>query len=121
MIFNKCASRSFGGSTLAHAAVAIAVSFVLTVSLTGMPIAAYAESLEDLQAKIEETNATYEAATKQVEDLEQQIQNNEARIQEIENQLPEQRSRAAASIANMLPYAAGISWDYRSYFVSGQL
>lgn len=101
MIFNKCASRSFGGSTLAHAAVAIAVSFVLTVSLTGMPIAAYAESLEDLQAKIEETNATYEAATKQVEDLEQQIQNNEARIQEIENQLPEQRSRAAASIANM--------------------
>ncbi len=65
-----------------------------------MPYTAYAESLEDLRANIEKSNNDYNNAANQVADLQQKIQDNETRIKEIENQLPEQRSRAAASIAN---------------------
>ena len=79
---------------------ALTLVCILSVSLVAMPYTAYAESLEDLQANIEKSNNNYNNATNQVADLQQKIQDNEARIKEIENQLPEQRSRAAASIAN---------------------
>ena len=79
---------------------ALTLVCILSVSLVAMPYTAYAESLEDLQANIEKSNNDYNNATNQVADLQQKIQDNEARIKEIENQLPEQRSRAAASIAN---------------------
>lgn len=79
---------------------ALTLVCILSVSLVAMPYTAYAESLEDLQANIEKSNNDYNNATNQVADLQQKIQDNETRIKEIENQLPEQRSRAAASIAN---------------------
>lgn len=79
---------------------ALTLVCILSVSLVAMPYTTYAESLEDLQANIEKSNNDYNNATNQVADLQQKIQDNEARIKEIENQLPEQRSRAAASIAN---------------------
>ncbi len=79
---------------------ALTLVCILSVSLVAMPYTAYAESLEDLQTNIEKSTNDYNNATNQVADLQQKIQDNEARIKEIENQLPEQRSRAAASIAN---------------------
>ena len=80
---------------------ALTLVCILSVSLVAMPYTAYAESLEDLQANIEKSNNDYNNATNQVADLQQKIQDNEARIKEIENQLPEQRSRAAESIRAM--------------------
>lgn len=79
---------------------ALTLVCILSVSLVAMPYTAYAESLEDLRANIEKSNNDYNNAANQVADLQQKIQDNETRIKEIENQLPEQRSRAAASIAN---------------------
>ena len=62
---------------------------------------AQAETLEELQAKVEQTNSDYDAANQRVTELQKQIADNEARIAEIEQQLPEQRIRAAESIRAM--------------------
>ena len=62
---------------------------------------AQAETLEELQAKVEQTNSDYDAANQRVAELQKQIADNEARIAEIEQQLPEQRIRAAESIRAM--------------------
>lgn len=62
---------------------------------------AQAETLEELQAKVEKTNSDYDAANQRVAELQKQIADNEARIAEIEQQLPEQRLKAAESIRAM--------------------
>ena len=62
---------------------------------------AQAETLEELQAKVEQTNSDYDAANQRVAELQKQIADNEARIAEIEQQLPEQRLKAAESIRAM--------------------
>ncbi len=77
------------------AAVLVINTFLFGVSQ------AQAETLEELQAKVEQTNSEYDAANQRVTELQTQIAENQARIAEIEKQLPEQRSRAAESIRAM--------------------
>jgi len=77
------------------AAVLVVNTFLFGVSR------AQAETLEELQAKVEQTNSDYDAANQRVAELQKQIADNEARIAEIEQQLPEQRLKAAESIRAM--------------------
>ena len=55
---------------------------------------AQAETLEELQAKVEQTNSDYDAANQRVAELQKDIA-------EIEQQIPEQRLKAAESIRAM--------------------
>lgn len=81
-------------------AALIAAVLVINTFMFGIS-SAQAESLEDLQAKVEQTNTDYEAANKRVDELQTQIAENESRIAEIQNQLPAQRLKAADSIRAM--------------------
>ena len=77
------------------AAVLVVNTFLFGVSR------AQAETLEELQAKVEQTNSDYDAANQRVAELQKEIADNEARIAEIEQQIPEQRLKAAESIRAM--------------------
>ena len=88
------------------AAVLVVNTFLFGVSR------AQAETLEELQAKVEQTNSDYDAANQRVAELQKQIADNEARIAEIEQQLPEQRLKAArVLLAAMYSHAAGALWE----------
>lgn len=62
------------------------------------PTIAWADTLEDLEAKVEQTNDELTAANDKVDQLQQQIDDNQQRISEIEVQLPDARAAAAQSI-----------------------
>ena len=59
---------------------------------------AAAETMEDVQARLQEATSAYYEAEERIAEIEGQISENEARIAEIEAALPEQRAAAASSI-----------------------
>ena len=67
------------------------------VLLTG-PVVAHAETMEEVQERLQEATAAYDKAQERIERIEELIVKNEARIAEIETELPEQREAAASSI-----------------------
>ncbi|MDO4537990.1 MAG: hypothetical protein Q4B54_07495, partial [Coriobacteriales bacterium] len=86
------------------------LALFVACGITFAPVAQAEESAEvtqlrtqanNMAAVIEETTQTYQQAIADVEQLEAQIAENEARSQEIEAQLPEQRTRTAASIKSL--------------------
>jgi peptidoglycan hydrolase CwlO-like protein len=62
------------------------------------PAVALGETLDDLEAKVEQTNDELTTANDKVAQLQQQIDDNQQRIAEIEAQLPDARAAAAQSI-----------------------
>lgn len=62
------------------------------------PTIAWGDTLDDLEAKVEQTNDELTAANDKVAQLQQQIDDNQQRISEIEAQLPDARAAAAQSI-----------------------
>ncbi len=81
---------------------------VLTLALTGllafgaMPASAFAdteESLDELQAKVEQSGATYDEACSALDALNGQIQENQDAIDKVQAELPGQREKAAAAIS----------------------
>ena len=62
------------------------------------PTIAWGDTLDDLEAKVEQTNDELTAANDKVAQLQQQIDDNQQRISEIEAQLPDARATAAQSI-----------------------
>ena len=79
---------------IASALILVVGTFAL---LTG-PIAANAETMEEVQARLQAATAAYDDAEIRIAETEEQIAKIEARIAEIEDELPEQREAAASSI-----------------------
>ena len=65
---------------------------------TARPTVAWGDTLDDLEAKVEQTNNELNTANEKVAQLQQQIDDNQQRISEIEAQLPDVRAAAAQSI-----------------------
>lgn len=85
-----------------------ALAATLALCVATAPHAALAQNAAQLQTqanemvdKIEQTAQTYQAAAEEVERIDAQIAENEERSEQIQAQLPEQRSRTAASVKNM--------------------
>ena len=93
-----------------HAAVACALSFVLSVGAGTPALAAGNDSIAplnasgDLMASVEETTRVYQEAETALQNLNAQIAENEAKAAEIQTRLPEQRARAAASIRTLYKF-----------------
>lgn len=60
---------------------------------------ALADEASDLQARVEETSETYNAALDHVSEVQEQIEENQARIAELEAEMPQLKEVAATSIA----------------------
>lgn len=93
---------------LAAAGLAVALA-APAVALAAVPGTARADSLEELQQRIEESNASYDQAQQRVEDLRQQIDDNEERIAQIEAELPGKKQAAADSIRLLYKMRQGSS------------
>ena len=86
-------------STARTGVLAIALAGAMTLGVgAAKPAVAWGETLEDLQAKVEQTNDALNTANDKVAQLQQQIDDNQQRISEIEAQLPDARATAAQSI-----------------------
>ncbi|MFZ2755665.1 MAG: hypothetical protein WAY93_02230, partial [Atopobiaceae bacterium] len=82
---------------------AVAVAFALAV-----PSPALAdESLQSLQEKAISAGDAYSQAQAAADDLQSRIDDNQAKIDQIEEQLPEQRQRAAASAKTLYKMQQG--------------
>lgn len=86
-------------STARTGVLAIVLAGAMTLGVgAAKPAVAWGETLEDLQAKVEQTSDALSAANDKVAQLQQQIDDNQQRISEIEAQLPDARATAAQSI-----------------------
>lgn len=91
----------------------MAVVWALTLALCGAlcPLTARADNASELESlrkqsdqmseKIEQATTSYQDAAAEVSTIEEMIAENEGRTAEIEEQLPEQRQKAAASIKTL--------------------
>ena len=102
------AKQNMRRSRIAAAGLALALA-AGSVALTAAPGVARADSLEELQQRIEESNASYDQAQQRVEDLRRQIEDNEERIAQIEAELPQKKEAAADSIRVMYKMRQGSS------------
>lgn len=84
-------SNYFVGVGLKLALVLVALIFLVH------PVQAHAESMHDLQEKVEQTAADYNEAMARVEDLNQKIGENQKRIDEIAQLLPEAKRHSNSS------------------------
>lgn len=90
----------------------LVVSLVLAGSLpvVAQPVRAFAVTEEteaepdELQQRVEQSAADYDAAVARVGELEQQIADNQQQIAEIEEALPEQQDRAAAALRDQYKF-----------------
>ncbi|MDP9859696.1 peptidoglycan hydrolase CwlO-like protein [Olsenella profusa DSM 13989] len=57
-----------------------------------------AETLDDLQQKVEDSNTAYNDATDKVSQIQQKIDDNQQKIDDLERQLPDAQSAAAQSV-----------------------
>lgn len=78
-------------------ALAVSTSAGLA-ALTAAPQAAFADSLDTLQQRIEDSGSAYDEALQRADELQQKIDANEQRIAEIEAQLPEKKRAAAEAV-----------------------
>ncbi|WP_242622266.1 hypothetical protein [Olsenella sp. Marseille-P4559] len=86
-------------STARTGALVIALVGAITLGAgAARPAIAWGDTLDDLQAKVGETNEALDTANDKVTQLEQQIDDNQQRVAEIEAQLPDARAAAAQSI-----------------------
>ena len=129
-------------STLMGARIAMAALLVATLVFTSsFPVLAQPQRAlavteeteaepDELQQRVEQSAADYDAAVARVEELEQQIADNQEQIAAIEEELPEQQERAADAMRDQYKFqreAPGIlemvlgsgslsdflsSWDY---------
>ena len=89
---------SFSSSTR-NGAIALALACTLAVGMgAARPAVTLGETLDDLEAKVEQTNDELTAANDKVTQIQQQVDDNQQRIAEIEAQLPDARAAAAQSI-----------------------
>ena len=86
-------------STTRSGVLALALACTMAVGIgAARPTIAWGDTLDDLEAKVEQTNDELTAANDKVAQLQQQIDDNQQRISEIEAQLPDARATAAQSI-----------------------
>lgn len=92
-------------------ASSVAIAAIACSLAISAPSPAWADELQDLQATLESTRASYDEATQRVSDLETQIAENTQKIDELEAQMPELKSRAreaARSLYKMNKNSAGL-------------
>lgn len=103
MLTHKHATKVWVGAT---ALAAIACSLAIAT-----PSPAWADELQDLQAKVESTRASFDETSQRVADLESQIQQNTQKIDELEAEMPELKIRAreaARSLYKMNRNSSGL-------------
>ena len=79
-------------ATLSLATVVAGIGFGLR------PVQSLAATYEELQKRVEESNAAYDAALANMDRIQDEIDENEERISQLEADLPAQRQRAATSL-----------------------
>ena len=133
----KTQENTLMGARIAMAALLVAtLVFTSSFPVLAQPQRALAVTEEteaepdELQQRVEQSAADYDAAVARVEELEQQIADNQEQIAAIEEELPEQQERAADAMRDQYKFqreAPGIlemvlgsgslsdflsSWDY---------
>ena len=79
----------------------LAAAGIATACILAAPSFARAADLTELQQKVQETSATYDAAEEKLQSIQSQIDANQQRIEEIQQQLPEKQAAASESIRTL--------------------